>query len=329
MWYNPGETLSHNCLISIVTGARGGGKSFNSLELGIRRYLNKKEKFIYLRRTEAELLLCKDNLMNAINHVGHFPEKKFRVEGFDILMDKDKIGECVSLSKAYQLKSTAFPDYNLIIFDEFLIEDGNGRYLINEVEKLLGLMETVGRKRDEIRVLMLANNTSRINPYYDYFKIYPRENAQFVKKDDLVLLHMWDGKEYREEKAKTKLARLIQGTRFGDYLLDNKSLHDNFAFVERLSGNSRFWFTIKYAGTKFGVYWHDEKGVIWFSEKVEPKAKRVFAFDTESHEPNVLMMKQAKTMREIKEMKWAVQNSRCRFDTVQIKQLVYEILGYL
>lgn len=61
----------------------------------------------------------------------------------------------MTLSTAQDLKSTNFSNVTNLIFDEFIIEEGQKKfYLNNEVEVFLNLVETIARLRD-IKIFML------------------------------------------------------------------------------------------------------------------------------------------------------------------------------
>ena len=79
-------------------------------------------------------------------------------------------GFVLPLSVANILKSTSFNKVSTIIFDEFIIDKGCYRYLANEVEQFLDMVETIARLRD-VRVLFLGNAISVTNPYFTYFNL--------------------------------------------------------------------------------------------------------------------------------------------------------------
>ena len=54
------------------------------------------------------------------------------------------VGYAMTLSTAQDLKGTSFPEVNTIIFDEFIIEEGQKKYYLqNEVVIFLNLLETI------------------------------------------------------------------------------------------------------------------------------------------------------------------------------------------
>lgn len=123
----------------------------------------------------------------------------------------DKIcGHSMRLSTAQDLKSSNFNKVKNIIFDEFIIEEGQKKYYLkNEVFTFLNLLETIGRLRD-IRVFMLANSVTITNPYFLYFDLHlPYNNDIVTFKDGLILVQYMKNEEYRKNKKESKFGRLV------------------------------------------------------------------------------------------------------------------------
>ena len=115
----------------------------------------------------------------------------------------------MTLSTAQQLKSSNFPDVYYIIFDEFIIESGQGHYLKNEVFSFLGLIETIARTR-EVKVFMLGNAVTEINPYFLFFDLsLPYNNDIKLFKNNLILLQKINNEKFIHEKKKTKFGQQI------------------------------------------------------------------------------------------------------------------------
>lgn len=328
IWYDPAITLSHNYIWNMVLSHRGGGKTFGCLELAVRKWLKNKRQFIYLRRTDAELQLCKDHLMDAVQAEGHFAPHTFKVIGTDIYCDDEVIGYCVALSKAYQMKSVAFPNVDLIVFDEFLIEDKNGRYLPNEPNKVLAFMETVGRMRD-ITLMALANYISFDNIYFQYWGLHPKRGSVFTKHPEKpVLIHMYDNQNFKAKKKETPFAKLIKDTAYGAYILDNVALADNYTFVEKPEGFIDYMLTYRFNGVEMGQWYSPSKGLFYITSKSDPSTKYIMAFDTDSHAPNLLLISKNKNHPNIKELKKALNLGLVRFENLTIKNTMLEMLDY-
>ena len=127
----------------------------------------------------------------------------------------------------------------------------------NEVVIFLNLIETIARMRD-IKVFMLANPANiYTNPYFLYFNLQLPFNSDIkLFKDNLILLQYMKNEEYREAKKQTKFGKLVAGTSFEDYAINNKALNENKNFIEKKHGTSKFSFAFIYNNKTFGV-WFD------------------------------------------------------------------------
>ena len=181
--------------------------------------------------------------------------------------DGEICGYAMTLSTAQDLKGTSFAKVKTIIFDEFIIEEGQKKfYLQNEVMIFLNLIETIARMRD-IKVFMLANPANiYTNPYFLYFDLsIPYNNDIKTFKDGLILLQYMKNEEYRQAKKETKFGKLVAGTSFEDYAINNKALNDNKYFIEKKQGSSKFSFAFIYNNETFGVWFDYSQGKIFVS----------------------------------------------------------------
>lgn len=327
-FYNPAETLSYNYKVNMVTSMRGPGKTLGILVMLINRFLKHGEQFIYLRRTDVELKDCKDKLFDDVRSKDVFPGHAFRVTGNTIYCDDKIMGGVQALSKAYQVKSVAWPDVYWIFYDEFIIEDTRiARYLPNEPTKLEGYIETVGRLRP-IRVLMAGNMATRSNPYFDHYRLWPRANTKVLRnKERGVLLHMWDSPEFREMKLQTDMGKLVAGTPYGEYMLGNTPFMDNDTFIEKPKGFLDYVLTYKFEGLEIGQWYAADEGLLYMSQTIEPSNKHILCFDTQSHGPNMLFVKDARQHPNVKELRWAYENGLVRFENMTVKNAVYNMLN--
>ncbi len=327
IFYNPAITLSYNYKVNMVCSMRGPGKTFGTLVMLINRFIRYGEQFIYVRRTHEEIKECKDKLFDDIKEKNVFPDVDLHCEGKTLFCGKEIMGGVQSLSKAYQVKSVAWPNVRWILFDEFIIEDTKvSRYLPSEPMKLEGFMETVGRLR-QLRVIMLGNMATKANPYFDYYRLWPKANTKIQRnKERGVLLHMWDSSAFRQLKAQTDMAKLIAGTAYGDYMLGNSPFMDNDTFIGKPAGFLDYVCTYKFNGMGMSQWYARDAGVYYICSKSDPSSLRVFAFDTDSHGPNLIFCKQMRNHPNIKQLRWAFDNGLVMFENLTIKNNMYDLL---
>lgn len=332
-WFTPADILSYGKLLNFVVGNRGGGKTFNTLAFCINAFLKKKDQFVYVRRTADELKVCKDKLFNDIIAHEIFPNTDLRVKGNEILIDNQIAGYCIPLSTNHHYRSVAMPKVKYIIYDEFLKrKDAANRYLKNEAEQFLELLETIARNRNNVRVFFLGNSMSKNNPFFDYFKIYPVRGANFTThkdKDISVVIQQYVNHEQVKEKMQTEMGKTISGSQYGNYNMGNEYFEDDYTFVEPMSGKGMYQFTINFSGHSLGVYWQEQKGVFHINKNANMSYPVKFAFSTEDHSPNIILFKTAKQNPYIKRLIMAYDYGLVRFDNVKTANLMLDIIGYL
>lgn len=288
IYYDISNTLTYNALFYFIIGERGVGKTYSAKKFCIRRFLKTGEQFVYLRRYKTELSESVGDEKEAKffkKIKSEFPDHKFKVSGDKLYCDNKICGYALSLSTALILKSAEFDKVKTIIFDEFIIDGGSSyHYFRNEVEQFLEFYESIARLRD-VRVLFLANAISITNPYFTYFNItlpYGNKNIKTFK-DGLILIEYIKNLVYREVKKKSKFGRIIEGTKYSEYAIDNKFLRDNKSFIKKKDKKSKFFFIVVYNSIYYGVWRDFENGSIFISKDYDPKCPILFSFTPDDH----------------------------------------------
>ena len=292
-YYNYDRIISYNALLNILIGERGVGKTYGASKLVVKDFIKRGKQFVYLRRYKTELGKSVKKFFSELNKNNEFPNHTLDVKGLTFMIDEEVAGYGMTLSTAQQLKSSNFPDVKYIIFDEFLIEEGQGHYLKNEVVSFLGLIETIARMRD-IKVFMLANAVTEINPYFLFFDLnLPYNNDIKLFKDGLILLQYMKNEAYRKVKKETRFGKLIEGTDYEDYAINNRFVDNNKSFIEKKSGNSKFSFSFVYKGNILGVWIDYDNGKLFVSNDYIDNGL-FFATTTDDHKPNTMLYSIAK-----------------------------------
>lgn len=346
-FYSYNELRSHQGLFNFVLSNRGGGKTFGAKVLGIKSYIKSKKKtgqgeqFAYVRRYDSEFE-TKDQFFDDIIANGMFEDYEFIVKGYKgYIREKVEEGEeeneweilCffIPLSVSQRYKSTPYPNVTKIFFDEFIIDKGNIRYVRNEVVVFLELFETIDRKRDKTDAFFLANTVSLVNPYFSYFKIYPNPNKRFTKsKDGLVVVEMFTDDEFVQEKLKTRFGRLIQGTEYGDYAINNQSLRDNTYFIQkRPSEQMRFLCSYIIEGKEIGVWECDALAMFYVDEKVDKSSKQRYSVTDADHMPDIKSIQLAKMSAGQAKLKLALQRNLVFFSSLEVQDLTKNVFKYI
>ena len=311
-------------MINIVLGDRGCGKSFNAKVAVLKNFLKTGEQFIYLRRYKTELDSALATFFDDLQANGYFQDHELKVKKSKMLTqltcDGEVCGYAVPLSTGNILKSTAFPLVKTIIFDEFILDVSSGtyKYMKNEPQMLLDIMETVFRLRDG-RVLMLGNFINFFGcPYVAYFDLDLPYNSEFrTFKDGAIVVNCIRNPEYQNAKSKTRFGRLIEGTVYGDYAIGNKSLRENTAFIGKRPSKCNFYAWIIVNGSNFGI-WSGIDGYLYVSDKYDPSSTRRYACDFDDHTEQTIFL----NMRENYFLKYclkAYKQGWLKFENLKIK----------
>lgn len=289
IYYNYDKLFSYNFLIAFVIGERGCGKSYGSKIAVMKKYLKTGEQFIYLRRYKTELDTALTTFWNDVADDPTLKDHKLAVKKSktltELLCDGKVCGYAVPLSTANILKSTPFPKVKTIIFDEFLLDvGGSHRYLRNEMTMFLDVIETVFRLREGQTILLgncLAPHTS---PYFAYWDLeLPYGESEFrTFRDGAIVVNYIRNLAYRKAKKESRFGKLIDGTLYGQYAIDNQALRENNNFIEKKPPTSYYECTFVINGYHMGM-WNGKNGCLYLSEKHDPNSPRNFVFDYTDH----------------------------------------------
>lgn len=331
-YYNFDKLFSYNALINIVIGERGVGKSFNAKVAVLKNFLKSGEQFIYLRRYKTELDSALVTFFDDLQANGYFEDNVLKVKKSKMLTtftcDGEICGYAVPLSTANILKSTAFPKVKTIIFDEFILDVASGtyKYMKNEPQMLLDVMETVFRLRDG-RVLMLGNYINFFGcPYVAYFDLDLPYNSEFrTFKDGAIVVNYIKNQAYRDAKNQSRFGKLIEGTVYGDYAINNQSLRENTVFIGKRPANSKFYVHLIVNGSHYGV-WSGIDGYLYISDKYDPSVSQKYACDFDDHTEQTIFL----NMRENWYLKYclkAYKQGWLKFENQKIKSDIISLFN--
>lgn len=337
LWYDKGPLLSHNKMLNMVLSGRGTGKTFHYTDWSVDDFLKTKNETIWVRRYAVELtnkqaggnpgILDNDAFYKALINEGKYPGVKFEIQGTTLFINDEPAVHFVALSTSRGMKSINFPKVNKIIFDEFIIDKGRTTYLKNEVEIFLDLVETVARMRDNVRVVLLANAITQVNPYFIYFKLRPDPEKRFTVKGQ-VCVELYTNEEFVAKKNKTRFAQLVNGTRYGDYAINNKWLLDTDTFIEKKTAEAEFCLGMKYNGVMYGFWVDYKRGLMYANKQYDPSSYCLYCLTKDDHEANLLLIKSIAESKRVQRIVFAFQNGLLRFSDQVVKSQVYEFIGF-
>ena len=320
----------------MVTTNRTGGKTTYFGRLCVNRWFDKKEKFALLYRYNYELDDCADNFFKDLNGLffkGHTMTSQRRAKGIyhELFMDDISCGYAISLNSADQIKKRShfFSDVERIIFDEFQSETNN--YCADEITKFLSVHTSIARGQNEQRryvpVYMLGNPVSIINPYYVELDISERlkSDTRFLRGDGFVLEQGFNESASLAQKD-GGINRAFAKNSYVAYSSENIYLHDNKAFIEKPSGNSRYLATIKYNGTEYAIREYADLGILYCDDKADTTFKNKISVTTDDHEVNYVMLKRNSMF--LMNLRYFFEHGCFRFKDLRCKNAVLKALSY-
>lgn len=336
-FYTGKQVLSYGTPFIFSLGNRSIGKTFYWTCRNINYFKRTGRKFLYVRRYDEDLKLTGDKIFDAVRF--KYPHDELDVEGNGTtgtvyLINKRVCGMSLALSKSTKAKSISLPDFDTILFDEFLPEDG--RYLKDEVGMALSLYQTIARGdgkaiREDVKFVFVGNNVTLNNPYFKELRI--RENIQpdtkyTVDKDRAWVVELTNNKEIAKEVAETAFGRMISKTKYGEYALKSQFYLDDDTFIEKPTGKSRYYCTLSWKGKNYGVYEFYESGLLQISSKTDKNCKNIFSLTTADHKPNYMMLYKNNTNPIYKYLHFAYDMALIRFDNDDCKEMFMELMAY-
>lgn len=345
IFWDINRTLTYNILVNVIVGNRGGGKSYGSKKRALDNFVKKREQFGYIRRYKEDLKKPMEQFFKDIEW--EYPDWEFKVQGENFMMrlkpadekekwtEKDICGYGFTLSTANNKKSISYPDITMLIYDEFLLDKGNQRYIPNEPEKLLNLYETIARPgtgHPRVVLFLLANAISITNPYFLYWhlKMPTRadKNGKYIWKHPSrpILVEDVRNEKFIDVKKNTEFGKLVAGTTYADYSIENKFLLDDDTFIEKKGAKARYYFTFIYKERKFGVWADLNEGKLWVSEDTDPSFILVYSLTLKDHQPNTMFLKGQGRSGHFKTFIENYKMGNVYFESINIKNMCYEIL---
>lgn len=248
---------------------------------------------------------------------------------YEMFLDGESLGFAVSLNNVDALKkySPLFSDVFICIMDEFQLE--NGKYLKKEVEKLQSLAITIARgggaQSRPIKIFLLGNNVSMLNPYFIFFDVTRRKkvDTKYVRGRGWIAEFLYNKSAGDAIKA-NGLYRAFDSD-YMEYSANNKKLFNEDEFIGKAVGKTKYLFTIKHNNKLWGVREELTSGKVFISEQFDQSSKNVLVFSSGEHSSNTVML--SKNSFISKRLKDSYQLGLLRFSSLNAKNVIYDILA--
>lgn len=340
-YYNPCKILGEKDQdgdepgIVIVCGNRSAGKTTGFLLCALMLWCKYKMKFILIYRYSYEIGSANEIFYDILAQYPIFGKEmttKPQAKGlfYNILLDGISCGFSISLNNVDGLKkySPIFKDCYFCVMDEMSTE--SGKYLTKELDKLQSILISVsrggGKQSKEMKLCLLSNRISLVNPYFIGFGIYKK-----IKKDTKILHGSGYVAEFNYTESSSNAInenKLLKAFKESNYLKSMTSdiyLLDDSIFIQKPTGKSKYIFTFIFNGEKFGVWNYFEENYIYVTTKINNDFPIVIALKPSDHNQNTLMLNKYDYL--FQNIKNAYEKGFLRFNDLKAKNAIIEILG--
>lgn len=280
LFYSRHTIMGYNAFLNFILSGRGNGKTFDFKRMA----LDYEHQTMWVRRYENDLPDVETSFMADLYKEGYYAEDSISIKQDRLVRNGEVKVVFQALSTSNKKKSVSYADVDYIVFDEFIETKANRNYIPKEVELFLDLIETVNRlriDRPEVRVFLLANKVSFVNPYFTFFNIKPFTGRFKKYKDGLIVVENYYNEEFVKLKKESRFGRLIEGTKYGKYAIENEAFRDTNDFLCKKPDDSRHLCNIEYENITIGL---------WKSGD--------FLYASKAHNPNSLTFAPRETIKE-------------------------------
>lgn len=339
--YDVSAVLGSNCAINIVTGARSFGKTYGWKKQGIKQYLKHGWTWGYLRTFDQEIkdLLADGNeaFFSDIIRNNEFPGYTFRCLGRLMQIAKldekgkpkkwETMGQLLALTKAQSYKGKAVANMHLLVFDEFIRETRIPPYPRDCVGMLMNLWETLDRREDRVKIVMLANAADIVNPYFVAWHIVPPpvggKKRVKVGNGYIFVQNCWS-KEFEEHADKSAIGALTAGSKYASYAQMNQFRNDDDNFIEKRPKRTQALRNIRWGEQTFCIWVDlDMNGKMYVCGKSVADVPTLVLM-REDMEPDLYMIERSDPI--LKGYARCYRNGLMRFDSVQCREQFCDVL---
>lgn len=323
MYLDRRKIYSYNASLNFIVLKRGYGKSYTFKTSIIDDFLKDGQQAIWLRRYKNETSKTKDKFLNDI--VEKYKDHKLEIKNNTLYVDNKQCCEFITLSTCQSLKSCSYPKVTKLVFDEFLIENGNIRYLQNECDVFCGFLSTVFRDRP-IKAYLLGNKTALVNPYNIYFNLCEFDRIKYISERK-TLVYAKDNDDVIENNyAVSDLEKVLKGTNYYDYNFKNRSLSDTTSFIMKRDKSLQPIFIINIDGIDVGVFYI---GLNKFccDTHCDKTIKNKVTWSTDNMRENYTLLDKREPY--VKVLSTAIKKGRLFYNDIKTKTIMQPILKYL
>lgn len=326
----------------LCTSNRSAGKTTYFGRMAVNRFIKSGKKFTLIYRFNYELKGVADKFFKDIGSLFfpyYYMSEKPMAKGvyYELFLkapeweNPKSCGYAIALNQADQIKrlSHLLSDTDIMLFDEFQSETNH--YCPDEVQKFISVHTSIARGQGKqvryVPVYMLSNAVTLINPYYTSLGISSRLNAKvrYLRGEGWVLEQGYVESAANAQKE-SAFNRAFNNEKYVNYAASNTYLNDNQAFIDRMSGSSRYLATIKYDGKEYAIREYSERNIIYCDDRPDSTYPYKLTVTTADHDINYVMLKRNDAF--LSQLRFYFEKGCFRFKDLKCKEVILTALSY-
>lgn len=285
----------------IITGNKSAGKTTSILLEGLKDWKENGREMLLIYREKNEITSANMLFEDVLEQYPEYGEKmtiKQCAAGLfcQLFLDDTPFGFAVTMFKFDKLKkySPVFRNTYTALFDEIQLEDG--RYLKDEPSKLMGVLMAVarggGKQSRPMKLYLLGNTVSLMNPYFIYFGIYKRlkPNTHFMRGKGWVAEFLLN-ESAQKAIENNPLFKAFKDDSYFQYSTESKYMYNTDEFIMKPSGKSKYLFTLIVDGSEYAIRDYFEQGKIAFTRDVDKQYKFRICISSQDHNENTILVR--------------------------------------
>ena len=265
-FYDNRHISSFNCNITMVIGARRIGKTYSFKKQVIKKFLNKGEKFAWLRdNDEARKKLASNNGQKFFSDCKKMGLPKFDgiINGETIIINKKTAGYLMPSSTFQNYKGNDFEEIKTIVFDEFIAER-NKKHNANRAWEIINMIYTICSTRKDVKIIFLANALDRGDPFLDLIGLEIKEYGFYLNREKSIVLHYCDNHpDFNKQREESVMGKIIKGTAFEGNLFESKFGDEDEEYFTKLPGKSKVLCILHFDSMALRLYYHHDSPYIY------------------------------------------------------------------
>ena len=232
IWYDIGKILSFNKKYNFVDGIRGRGKTYAFKKFAVNQFIKHKKKTVWLRFNETQKRDARNNFLRDLlpNEPELFENHTFETRGDTLFIDDEEAIVFRSITRASKSKSVVYDEnFKYVIYDEYITE-----YTATEdLLKVMIVIETIERMRDDVKHFYLGNAITRNNPHYEIhgIKLKDLREKEYVTGKMYCVHSDFYNEEFKEVKKDTQSGKMQMQQGYGEHSIEGKYLLDDYTNV--------------------------------------------------------------------------------------------------